>query len=171
MNILITGTQGLAAAIKNVYDSDHNVVAVSKSQNFDIKDISSWGNKFVDFDIVFNCAYENFAQVNVLEFFFDAWKNNSSKTIVSIGSRIINQTRIDSSKDHCYWAYRQHKLALQSAHDVMLKTAQCRLKIINPGPIDTAMISNAVCKKIDPLVLAVKIKQWVEDVDITRIDL
>lgn len=170
MNILITGTQGIAAAIKNAY-ADCNVVAVSKSQQYDIKQISSWGHQFINFDVVFNCAYDDFAQVAVLEFFFNAWKTNSSKTIVSIGSRIVVQSRIDIDIDQAYWPYRQHKLALQQAHDSMIKTARCRLKIINPGPIDTAMISHAACNKLDSKYLASKIKQWVADPDISRVDL
>lgn len=170
MNILITGTRGLAAAIKHVY-AECNVVAVSKSQQYDIKQISVWGQQFVDFDMVFNCAYDGFAQVDVLEFFFNVWKNNFTKTIVSIGSRTIVQPRIDIELDQNYWSYRQHKLALQNAHDSMIKTAQCRLKIINPGPIDTDMISHATCEKLDPIQLAFKIKQWVEDTNISRVDL
>jgi hypothetical protein len=170
MNILITGTQGLAAAIKHAY-ADYNVVAVSKSQQYDINQISSWGHQFIEFDMVFNCAYDNFAQVGVLEFFFNAWKNDTSKTIVSIGSRIITQPRSKTNLDHEYWSYREHKIALQHAHDSMSKTAQCCLKIINPGPINTAMISHVTCNKIDPSCLAAKIKQWVSDPDISRVDL
>jgi hypothetical protein len=170
MSILITGTQGLAAAIKRAY-AESNVVAVSKSQNYDIKQITAWGQQFVDSDMLFNCAYDGFAQVDVLEFFFDAWKNDSTKTIVSIGSRIITQSRTQVDVDEDYWSYRQHKLALQNAHDSMIKTAKCCLKIINPGPIDTAMMSHVKCNKLDPNVLAIKIKQWVADPDISRVDL
>lgn len=170
MNILITGTRGLAAAIKHAY-VDCNVVAVSKSQKYDIKQISTWGDQFINFDLVFNCAYDGYAQVSVLEFFFGAWKNNADKTIVSIGSRVIVQPRIDVDVDQTYWPYRQHKLALQQAHDSMIKTARCSLKIINPGPIDTDMIAHVACDKLDPNQLASKIKHWVADPDISRVDL
>lgn len=170
MNILITGTQGIALAIKNVY-TDHNVIAISKSTGHDINNVDVWGESFINFDLVFNCAYSGFAQVKVLEFFFNAWKHDASKTIVSIGSRIINQTRTESALDCEYWPYRQHKLALQSVHDSMIKTSKCRLKIINPGPVDTPMLAHVDCKKIDPSLLANKIKQWVNDENITRVDL
>jgi hypothetical protein len=99
MKILITGTQGLAKSLGDAY-TDHTVQLVSRSTGFDINHIENWGSEFLDHDCVFNCAYDNFAQVRVLEFFYNRWKNNPSKRIVSIGSRTISHKRIDSDSEY-----------------------------------------------------------------------
>jgi len=118
---------------------------------------------------VFNCAYDGFAQVSVLEFFYHHWKNNPAKQIINIGSRAIMFKRLDA--DLGYWAYRQHKLTLQQTVDAMLLDARCDIKIVNPGPIDTEMISHHQCIKYDPEVLATRIKDIVSTPDIKRVDL
>jgi NAD(P)-dependent dehydrogenase (short-subunit alcohol dehydrogenase family) len=168
MNILITGTRGLAAALGNAY-IDHSVTLVSRSNGYDIHDIQRWGPEFLDQDCVFNCAYDGFAQLAVLEFFHQHWKNQSHKQIINIGSRSITYRRLDS--DSGYWPYRQHKQALQSAVDAMLLDSYCDIKIINPGPIDTDMIAHQQCQKFDTTVLANKIKSIVSDPTIKRVDL
>jgi NAD(P)-dependent dehydrogenase (short-subunit alcohol dehydrogenase family) len=168
MNILITGTRGLASALSNAY-IDHSVTLVSRSGGYDIHDIQRWGLEFLDQDCVFNCAYDGFAQLAVLEFFHHHWKNLSHKQIINIGSRAITYRRLDG--DLGYWPYRQHKQALQSAVDAMLLDACCDIKIINPGPVDTEMIAHQQCKKFDTTVLANKIKSIVSDPTIKRVDL
>jgi hypothetical protein len=168
MKILITGNQGLARSLSNAY-SEHQVSMLSRSDGFDINHVDQWGLEFLDQDCVINCAYDRFAQIKVLEFFFKHWGNDSSKKIISIGSRSIVYKRLDS--DEGYWDYRLHKQALQQAHDSMLLTARCDLKIINPGPIDTRMIAHQQCVKFHPDALALKIKSIVEDPTIKRIDL
>lgn len=168
MNILITGTKGLAQALGDAY-IDHSVTLVSRSGGYDINDVDRWGWEFLDRDCVINCAYDQFAQVQVLEFFFDHWSNNPLKKIVSIGSRSAFYRRLDNTAG--YWDYRLHKQALLAAYDAMLLTAQCDLKIINPGPIDTAMIAHQQCAKFSPDDLAAKIKTIVDDPTIKRVDL
>ena len=168
MKILITGTQGLAKSLGDVYQ-DHVVQLVSRSTGFDINNIDTWGSEFVDYDCVFNCAYDKFSQIKVLEFFYNNWKDNPSKKIISIGSRAASHKRIDA--DSSYWPYRLHKQTLQQAHDAMLLTAKCDLKIINPGPIDTAMIQHQQCSKLDPNDLAQQIKNIVANPLLKRVDL
>jgi len=170
MKILVTGTQGLARALGDTYiDTPHSVTLVSRSSGYDINNIAHWGLEFLDYDCVFNCAYHNYAQIKVLEFFYNQWQNDPLKKIITIGSRAITYKRIEA--DAGYWPYRLHKQALQQAHDSMLLTAKCDMKIINPGPIDTPMIAQHQCVKFDPLVLAAKIKTIVEDPSIKRVDL
>lgn len=168
MKILITGTTGLANALGNAY-IDHSVTLVSRSGRFDINDIDRWGIEFLDFDCVFNCAYDGFGQVSVLEFFYKHWKNDATKQIINIGSRCITFKRLDAGPG--YWPYRQHKLALQQAVDAMLLDAVCDIKIINPGPIDTPMIAHHQCVKFAPAALAEKIKNIAADSSIKRVDL
>lgn len=168
MNILITGTSGLAQALRNAYN-DHSVTLVSRSGGFDIHDIEHWGAEFLDRDCVFNCAYNGFGQLTVLEFFYKHWKNHPHKQIITIGSRSIMYPRLDP--DLGYWPYRLHKQSLQSAVDAMLLDARCDIKIINPGPIDTDMIAHHDCVKMDVSWLANKIKGIATDPCIKRVDL
>ena len=168
MKILITGAQGLAKALKDVY-ADHQVTLVSRSNGFDIKNVNTWGTQFLDYDCVFNSAYDGFSQVELLEFFYDHWKNDASKKIITIGSRVITYKRSESELG--YWPYRLHKQALQQAHDAMLLTAKCDMKIIHPGPIDTAMIKNVDCVKMSATALAQDIRNIVMSDTIKRVDL
>lgn len=168
MNVLITGTRGLASALGNAYIG-HSVTLVSQSNGYNIHDIQRWGTEFLDYDCVFNCAYDGFGQVSVLEFFYQHWKNTCNKQIINIGSRSITYRRLDNELG--YWPYRQHKQTLQSAVDAMLLDARCDIKIINPGPIDTDMIAQHQCVKYNPDVLANKIKAIVSDPDVKRVDL
>jgi short-subunit dehydrogenase len=168
MKILITGTRGLAYELSKAY-ANHEVMLVGRSNGFDINDIDHWGHEFVDYDCVFNCAYDGFAQVNVLEFFYNQWKQHVNKQIVSIGSRVISFKRSESELG--YWAYRLHKQALQQAHDSMLLDAKCDMKIINPGPVDTDMIRHLNCVKLDTAVLANTIKNIAADTTVKRVDL
>jgi len=168
MRILITGTRGLARALSDAY-IDHSVTMVSRSVGYDINNVDQWGLEFLDHDCVFNCAYDKFAQVNILEFFFKHWGNDPSKKIINIGSRAVSYKRLDGESG--YWGYRLHKQALQQAHDAMLLTAKCDLKMFNPGPIDTAMIAHQQCIKLNPDEAAIKIKNFVADATIKRIDL
>ena len=170
MKILITGTKGLAAAVGNAY-ADHLVTMVSRSNGVDINNVDCWGVEFLNYDLLFNCAYDGFGQVKVLEYFYNAWKDDASKTIVNIGSKIVSAPRIEHKLDSVYWPYRLHKQTLQQAHDTMSRTSKCNMKIINPGPIDTEMIAHINCVKIDPVDLSAKIRNWVDDPYIRRLDL
>jgi hypothetical protein len=168
MKILITGTRGLAHELHKVF-SDSSVTCISKTTGHDITLIKDWGADFHDMDMVINCAYDGLGQVAVLEYFFELWKNDASKKIISIGSRVISYPRSELSCD--YWPYKLHKQALQQAHDLMLPSAKCDMKIINPGPIDTEMVAHLSIDKLDTAVLASKIKSISKDATIKRIDL
>ena len=168
MKILITGTRGLAYELSQAY-TNHEVMLVSQSGGFDINNIDHWGHEFADYDCVFNCAYDGFAQVKVLEFFYNLWKQDVNKQIVTIGSRVISFKRSESESG--YWAYRLHKQALQQAHDSMLLDAKCDMKIINPGPVDTDMIRHLNCVKLDTAALANTIKNIAADATFKRVDL
>lgn len=169
MKLLITGQSGLAKSLASAYQ-DHQPTCVSRATGHDIADINQWGERFIDYDMVINCAYRDFAQVSVLDFFFNRWQWDSNKTIVSIGSRAVEHPRIEIDLDQDYWPYRYHKQAL---HLAWLKTCHSPMKsiLINPGPIDTDMIKHLSTKKMDPDDLALRIRRAVEDGWIKRIDL
>ncbi len=170
MKILITGQQGLARALAEVY-ADHCVQCVSRATGHDITGIQSWGDQFLAWDLVFNCAYDGAGQAQVLEYFFQHWQAMAGRSIVTIGSRVITQPRAQRDQDHVYWPYRQHKQNLQVMHDRMLATAQCDLKIINPGPFESAMSEHIIATKMSVQDLAQRIRSAVADPAVKRLDL
>lgn len=168
MKIVITGTEGIGLALYNAFKKDHDVTMISRRTGHDIKDIFVWGDSFIEFDMLINNAYDGFHQVNVLNFFYNAWHNNPNKKIINIGSRCITYKRSDHPD---VWIYRQHKQALQTAVDSMLSSAKCDIKIINPGVIDTKMVSGVNDLKFSTVEIAERIKSYSEDPTLKRIDL
>jgi hypothetical protein len=170
MKILITGTKGLAQELAVVY-TGHDVVSVSMSTGHDIHKINEWGVEFLEYDLVFNCAYSGLGQQLVLDYFYHHWQSISTKSIITIGSKVITQPRVDVATDNHYWPYRIHKQTLQTMHDTMWPTAQCDLKIINPGTFDSAMVAHLDVAKLSLYELAIRIKKYAQDPVIKRVDL
>jgi hypothetical protein len=168
MKILITGSTGLAQELAFVYGI-HEVTLVSLSTGHDILKIEEWGVDFLEYDLVFNCAYSGIGQQLVLEYFYHHWQSNATKSIITIGSKIITQPRVDPTNN--YWPYRIHKKTLQAMHDDMWPTALCDLKIINPGAFDSAMTAHHTVPKLSLFELAIRIKKYAEDLIIKRVDL
>ena len=168
--ILITGNSGLAAALSRALRHD-KVSTVSRTQGYPIQDIAQWGVTFLNHDIVINNAYDSWHQITVLEFFAQRWQHDSSKMIVTIGSMVADYARVEIHKDSQYWPYREHKIALQRCFQHLVRQCVCDIKLINPGPIDTDMISHLDCVKIDPDWLALRIKDIMQQPAIKRIDL
>lgn len=172
MNILITGTTGLAQALKQELDKDHNVTCVSRSTGHNIKDVLTWGPSFYHYDVCINSAYDQWAQVSVLEQFYYAWRDDPSKQIVNIGSSIIDYARIEREKEYEYMNYKIHKQALQSAFYKLVKLSKCDIKLINPGAIDTAMIQHLnFAEKMTPAFVAEKIVDIMKETSFKKVDL
>ena len=170
MKILITGTKGLAQELAFVY-AGYNATSVSRSTGHDINKIEEWGVDFLDYDLVFNCAYSGIGQQLVLEYFHHHWQYDSTKTIITIGSKVITQPRTELDVANNYWPYRIHKQTLQNMHDTMWPTACCDLKIINPGVFDSAMVAHLSVPKLSLYELATRIKKIATDPVIKRVDL
>lgn len=168
--ILITGHKGLAAALARVL-ADNQITTVSRTRGYDIRDISHWGSKFLDHDIVINSAYDSWHQIQVLEYFAQHWHQDTNKMIVTIGSIVSDYARIETHKDSEYWPYREHKIALQRCFQRLVRQCVCDIKMINPGPIDTDMTSHLDCVKMSPDWLATKIQDIMGQPEIKRIDL
>lgn len=169
MNILITGQRGLAADLALIYQ-DHDVTLVSKSTGHCIGNIETWGQDFLDHDMVINCAYSEFDQIKVLEYFFTAWKNHSHKHLITIGSNAADYPEARPDLMGQYWTYRLHKQSLLSAWKQTCFQA-IDSKIINPGPIDTDMIRERKVPKMSPKELAKRIRSIIDDPWIRRVDL
>jgi hypothetical protein len=172
MNILITGTVGLALALQKQLQAHHVVTCVSRSTGHDIKNILEWAPSFYHYDVCINCAYDQWSQVAVLEQFFYAWKDNTDKQIVNIGSSVVDYARIEHDQEHKYLDYRVHKQALQSAFHKLVKLSKCDIKLINPGAIDTSMIQHLnFSYKMDPLFVAGKIIAIMQEPAFKKVDL
>jgi NAD(P)-dependent dehydrogenase (short-subunit alcohol dehydrogenase family) len=172
MNILITGNQGLAKALGELLSAEHSVTYVSRSTGHDITNIQQWAPNFYHYDMCVNSAYHSWNQVEVLEQFFWAWHQDSSKHIVNIGSTISDYARTETDKEHEYMNYRVHKQALQLAFGKLVKQAQCSIKLINPGAMDTNMLKHLdFPNKMQPEFVAQKIISVLFDSCIKRIDL
>jgi len=171
MNILITGKDGIAQGIANAY-VDHNITFASRSTGMDIQNIHIWGELFLQFDMVFNCAYHNWDQVKVLEFFANNWQKQSNKTIVNIGSKLVDHARIERSIDRNYFPYRIHKQALQNAVTTISDNCDCRIVLINPGAVDTDLIRHLDnVNKMDLDYLGKQIRNILSVPEIRRVDL
>jgi hypothetical protein len=172
MNILITGSTGLAQALAQDLDLAHSVTQVSRTTGHNIQNVKSWGPNFYHYDVCINCAYDQWFQVDVLEQFYYAWCKDSTKQIINIGSSIIDYTRIEKEKEFEYINYRVHKQALQSAFYKLVRLAQCDIKLINPGAIDTKMIEHlTVANKMSAKFVAKKITNVMQDPCIKKVDL
>ena len=172
MNIIITGSQGLARSLGDQLSKDHRVTYLDRSNGHDINKVSTWAEKFYDQDMCINNAYHKWDQVAVLETFYHMWGNDSSKYIINIGSTISDYTRNEKDQDHEYMPYRLHKQALQAAFSKMVKQAKCTIKLINPGPMDTQMLANVSwSNKMNTNLVAQAIVPMLIDPLIKRIDL
>jgi hypothetical protein len=169
MKILITGNQGLAAALASIYN-DHQVQMISRGLGKDIGNVDQWAVDFLDYDMVINCAYSQLDQVAVLNFFFEHWKNHAHKTIVTIGSTACDYPAARPDLVDQPWPYRYHKKALLAAwHETCFHAVKSM--IVNPGPIDTAMIQHRRVAKMPPVALAAKLRTVIDDPWMRRVDL
>lgn len=168
--ILITGQTGLAKELALAYSSDL-VTCVSRTTGHNINCVSAWGVDFLDYDCVINCAYDGLGQQLVLDYFYHHWHWIDNKQIITIGSKIITQPRIEIAQDRNYWDYRTHKQTLQAMFDSMITNARCDMKIINPGAIDTPMVASHQISKMSTEYVATRIVDFVRDPINKRLDL
>jgi len=169
MKVLVTGTGGLSSAIANVYH-DNSIFCTSRSAGYYLEQVDTWGINFLDYDIVFNCAYSDVGQLKVLKFFSEYWKNDSSKKIVNIGSIVADYPRTETEKERDFFEYRYSKQSLQQAFSDIARSCVCDLRLINLGPVDTDMTRHLDCNKLDKDYCAASIRKIVEQTKFKRID-
>ena len=170
MNILITGTGELSKEISNVLN-EFNTELISRKTGNDITLIEHWGNNYLHYDAVINLAYDNWGQIKLLEFFYSAWKNDYTKKIINIGSKVSSYGRSESELENIYWDYRLHKQGLQAAFEKMVNTSKCDIKLINPGPIETKMTEHLNSEKISKKQFAEQLKEIMFNPTLKRVDL
>ena len=133
MKALITGKSKLAGAIISRL---HDTIVYKKLEieSCRVEAEIPWKH----FDVFINNAWHNYIQIDLLNAIFNKWKDNENKTIVNISSLSKypglsgNQTGYSATK-----AALSHQAFL-----LMFKTdRKCRMININPGFVDTDMIS------------------------------
>jgi hypothetical protein len=170
MNILITGQQGLSQHLGEQLAQHHDVMLVSRSTGHDIAKFDFWGPAFYHYDCVINCAYDSIHQVKVLEQLYWAWKDDSAKQIINIGSIISSYPRSAKELEWEYMDYRVYKQALELAFARLSRSAQCDIKLINPGAIAGLRTAELSSVKMNPADVAQRIINVMQDPMIKRID-
>ena len=117
MKILITGRSVLASLL-------HERLLSTTSCR--IEDILRGEVVLDEYDVFINYAHVGFKQVELLEYVFNEWKNDTSKLIINISSRAA-QPNISSG-----YMYAAHCLS-----------KQCRITTLNLGLMDSKLPSLA----------------------------
>jgi len=169
-NILITGTSELSLAIQETLN-EHNVTLISKKTGNDINNIREWGKEYESFDILINLAYDSWGQIELLQYFYNAWKNDPNKKIINIGSKVSSYGRSEVTLENEFWEYRLHKQCLESAFLKMVDSAICDIKLINPGPIDTVMVENLDIPKMSKEFFSTQVKEIMFNPIFKRVDI
>lgn len=161
MKIAITGhTRGIGKAIADMFSSQgHEIVGLSLSAGYDIKDTQKIIDAAGNCDVFINNAYHEFEQEKLLKTMNIHWRN-TDKTIISIGSTVTDYPRIERNLDDQDWPYRNHKRALRDSFRRLCRfPGSCRLILISPGATDTDMIKHHDCVKMNPTEVA-KVVQY-----------
>ena len=120
MKVAVTGHySGLGKALFNLFE---NSVGFDLENGFDIKNLDHLNNivhQAKDCDVFINNAYNNVGQINLLQLFFDIWRFDSSKTIVTIGSTASDYTDLDYDE---FGLYPAHKKALEMSCEILNNT-------------------------------------------------
>lgn len=165
MKIAITGhTRGIGKAISDIFtDQKHEVIGLSRSNGYDIKNTQSIIDAAKDCDVFINNAYLDLQQEKLMKTMNLEWKG-TDKVIISIGSIVTDYPRIERELDNQDWPYRNHKRAVRDSFRRMTKfPMSCRLILISPGATDTDMIKQHDCVKMNPIEVAKAVRYALEN--------
>ena len=171
MNILITGKKDLSLKLSQLLSTDNEVMMVSISGGYDIGNVSEWAHEFKNYDLIINCAYDNFSQISVMEEFCNMWGHNEDKKIINIGSMVTDYARSEETVDTEYFPYRVHKQSLQLAFNKLVKKVKCDMKLINPGPFESNMTIHLSVPMMTINDIAINIIDIINNKLIKRVDL
>lgn len=129
MKVAITGhTRGLG---KHLSECFSNYIGMSRSNGFDINNTNKILEYSKECNVFINNAYDGYAQLDLLYELYNAWKDDSSKTIVTVGSMASNaaEWRLKPCK------YSTVKKALDIATYQLVNShhRKCKIMIFKPG--------------------------------------
>lgn len=155
MKIAITGhSKGIGKALFNhcIYKG-HTCIGYSRSNGFDINEqYNIIARESKQCDVFVNNAFDYGGQINMFKSMYNAWKDDSTKTIVNVGSRTkyypVGGTR---SPD-----YTREKRALNDEVNsaILYSNKKCRIININPGYVETDMTKDRDVPKLSALKIA-----------------
>ena len=144
MKVAVTGHySGLG---KELFELFPNSIGFDLENGFDIKNLDHLNNivyQAKDCDVFINNAYNNIGQINLLQLFFDIWRYDSSKTIVTIGS--IASDFVNLNYDE-FGLYPAHKKALEMSCEILNNTDKnCKVLFFKLDKIvDYKKIANSI---------------------------
>lgn len=130
MKIAITGTTGLAKAIAGALQ-DHTI-QTPRVEDITMNGLYWWGFDYDNpnhVDVLINHAHRGFRQTEILMHAYEAWKKDSTKYIINIGSRAYQP---NISKGYMY-ATQKASLNHLANNLVYNSDKQCRITTINLG--------------------------------------
>ncbi len=154
MKIAITGhSQGIGLAIANQL-IHHDIIGLSRTNGYDIANISQIIDAVRDCDVFINNAYCDYCQTKLLSALYLEWQD-LNKIIINIGSAITVYPRTEVALNDQPWPYREHKISLEKEfRKLAWQGTNCRLALINPGATDTNMMQAHICIKLNPIEIA-----------------
>lgn len=153
MKVAITGhTSGLGKALKERFESSgHTVIGFCITTGYDISDTEARSRiiaESADCDVFINNAYYPNSQHLMFESAYNAF-DNTEKTIINIGSKVIDINLSQHEHDEWLSTYHCDKTALQElVKDKYLKPNPRILNVLS-GLINTNMSSGRKDPKID----------------------
>jgi NADP-dependent 3-hydroxy acid dehydrogenase YdfG len=163
MIVSITGhTKGLGNHIFKSLSENHNVIGLSTSNGYDIKDTDTIIDSIKDSEVFINNAYFKDCQSILFERLFGIWKD-TNKLIININSSIVNETTIDDNLIE-YHSYKSQFKKI--VNDTILNNPNKKVRIMNiyPSTLESNYFYSGL-NKIDNNYIASLINWVVEQTD------
>lgn len=169
MKIAITGhSRGIGLAITNQL-TQHDIIGLSRTNGYDIANISQIIDAVRDCDVFINNAYSDYCQTELLSALYSEWQD-LNKVIINIGSAITVYPRTELALNDQPWPYRDHKISLEKEfRKLSWQGNTCKLALVNPGATDTDMMQSHNCIKLNPIEIAKAVELVLNNVYIKEI--
>lgn len=134
MKIGITGhTRGLGKSIYDKLIKFHDVIGFSRSNGFDVQNVSKIINNENQLDVFINNVYYGTQQSNIFIEFFEKWKD-LEKTIININSSSIHQSGVWNPE---YVANKKHLNNITQSLIDKYPNKKVRIINLNLGTLDS----------------------------------
>jgi NADP-dependent 3-hydroxy acid dehydrogenase YdfG len=154
MKIAITGhTKGIGKAIFDyLLDNNYDIAGYSRSNGWNIDNYQHCAKEISKYDCFINNAYSfanGYSQTELLREVWKSWKDDPSKTIITIGSY---GTEFTQRRDH---PYTIHKHALdQTVKQLRAAAVNPHMVNIRPSWVDVARVATFKEPKVAPQSIA-----------------
>jgi NADP-dependent 3-hydroxy acid dehydrogenase YdfG len=162
MKIAITGhANGIGRVLASeLIRKGHTIIGLDIKKGDDIHDADSIVEKAKDADVFVNNAYAPIAQRILLQKIFEAWREDSTKTIINMSSKAkyfpVGHNQLTE------YTLEKRMLSEEFQRCQFYSNKKCRLIGINPGFVETTMTEGMNVPKLSPEVVAEAI-MWALD--------